>query len=84
MTALPVPIEQAADKRAFPKCPFCGWRPAMKLYPAGMTLLKDLVDLAALAGRAMTRHQLMTPISDYKCPKCKQFVVVHVGDLLRN
>jgi ribosomal protein L37AE/L43A len=71
----------AQDKRAFPNCPFCRWRPAMKFHADGQALLTGL--LTAL-GRPLTRIELTTPISDYKCPKCKSIVVVRVGDLLRN
>jgi hypothetical protein len=68
-------------KRAFPNCPFCRWRPAMKFHANGQHLLTQL--LTAI-GRPLTRLELTTPISDYKCPKCKSLVTVTVGDLLRN
>lgn len=84
MTALPVPIEPVADKRHFPHCPFCRWRPSMRRLTEGVAVLARLVELAKIVGQALTRQELMTPVSDYKCPKCKSIVPVTVGDLLRN
>lgn len=86
MTA-PAPVSTAVpfeEKRNFPKCPYCGWRPDLKRYPEGITVLERLVQLAATVGRHLTRAEFTTPISDYKCKKCKAFVIVTVGDLLRN
>lgn len=56
----------------------------MKLFHEGMAVVEQLRDIAQIAGRPLTRAQLTAVISDYKCPKCKSFVVVRVGDLLRN
>ena len=56
----------------------------MKLFDEGMAVLERLRELAQLAGRPLSRIELTTAISDYKCPKCRSIVVVRVGDLLRN
>lgn len=78
------PPERVEEKRSFPKCPFCHWRPSMKLFAEGSAVLERLAALAQRLGEPLTRLELSTVISDYKCPKCKSFVPVRVGDLLRN
>jgi len=56
----------------------------MKIFTQGSAVLERLAELAAAVGRPLTRLERTTPISDYKCPKCKNFVVVQIGDLLKN
>jgi len=56
----------------------------MRRYPEGIAVPERLVQHALDNGQPLTREQLATVVSDYKCPKCKSIVVVRSGDWLRS
>lgn len=56
----------------------------MKRYLTGMAVLARLARLVEKLGQPLTRADFMAEIFDYKCPKCKSFIVVRLGDIMRN
>lgn len=79
----PAPVAAAVDedKRNFPNCPVCRWRPAMKRSLAGLATLARLL---APLGTAIATADLSQVLFDYRCPKCKTIVPIRLRDLLRN
>lgn len=69
------------EKRSFPNCPVCRWRPAMKRSLAGVATLARLL---APLGCAIATADLSQVLFDYRCPKCKTIVPIRLRDFLKN